>query len=269
LVLLHGGGGTKTSLAYHLGMNSNPSAVSVNSVNWAWLEANHLMLVLPQGQHLSSEPEAATWSNHAMNSGQDDQAFLVALAARIRADYGVSQVVLMGHSMGGTMANRMWCESPSSFDAYVSLAGPASAYYQDAATPCAPGSAARPYLGVVGAADEVMQTTDAWAGPLWSVNPTLVLASLNAWDNSQMVAEWPQQQRRVSAMCGETLSLEGFTTTGQVDTWRACNQKLVLQRVNGAQHAVDSLETQLGATTTPNVNLMDAVVAFLAAAAPL
>jgi hypothetical protein len=124
-------------------------------------------------------------------------------------------------------------------------------------------------MGLIGSVDEVMQTADAWEGPLWSVNPPVVLASFNAWENTQMLAEWPQLLAKAGLMCGETPGLASATTAGQVDTWTACQQKLVLKRVNGAQHATDSLETQLGASSIPSVNLMDAAMAFLANASAL
>jgi poly(3-hydroxybutyrate) depolymerase len=205
---------------------------------------------------------ATTWSNHAMTSGQDDKAFLQALAAKIRSEYGLADITLMGHSMGGVMANRMWCESPASFNRYVSLAGPASSTFNQPATPCAPGSAAAPYLGVIGDSDSVMQTAGAWAAATWSVNPVVVASSVEAWVNRGVIGEFHQQQARTAMVCGGLLESNGFTTSGNVDTWSTCAGKLVLKRVRGADHGVASLDMQMGAAST--VDVMDTVMAFAA-----
>ncbi|MES1162985.1 MAG: hypothetical protein ABUL50_07965, partial [Rhizobacter sp.] len=72
IVLLHGGGGNKSAIAYQVGLNADTSTTTFSTINWTWLDANKVMLVVPQGQHLSSEPNATTWRNYAMDSGQDD-----------------------------------------------------------------------------------------------------------------------------------------------------------------------------------------------------
>jgi polyhydroxybutyrate depolymerase len=262
LVLLHGGGGNKSAIAYQLGLNSSTETTTASTINWTWLEANKLMVVVPQGQHLASEPNATTWNNYAMTSGQDDKAFLQALVARVRADYGVSSVALAGHSMGGAMTNRIWCESPGSFDAYVSLAGPASAHFLNAATPCAPGSAAKPYMGIIGDADDVMQTAGRWEAATWTVNPVWVQASVNAWVNDQVIAELAQQQQRTSQLCGATLAANDYSSTSQVDTWSSCSGRLQLLRVHGADHGVASLDAGMGASSTMDV--MNTLMAFIA-----
>jgi len=261
IVLLHGGGGNKSAIAFQVGLNSDASTTTVGTIAWSWLDANKVMLVVPQGQHLASEPNATTWRNYAMDSGQDDKAFLQALAARIRSEYGVASITLMGHSMGGVMTNRMWCESPATFDAYVSLAGPASSAFNQAATPCAPGSAARPYMGIIGDSDQIMQTAGAWEAATWTVNPVWVQASVTAWDNDVVIGEFHQQQARTAIVCGATLQSQDFVNAGNVDTWTSCAGKLVLKRVLGADHGVASLDALMGATS--NLDVMNAVVAFV------
>ena len=261
IVVLHGGGGDKTAVAYQLGMTANTTSATTATVNWAWLDAHKVMLVMPQGQHLASEPNATTWSNRAMNSGVDDVAFLQALAAKIRADYGISEISLMGHSMGGVMINRMWCESPQTFNAYVSLAGPVSASFNDPATPCQPGSsAAKPYLGIIGDSDEVMQTAGVWEAATWTVTPTVVIAARTAWDNNIVIGELHQQQARTSIMCSAVLDPSAFVAEGNVDTWSTCGGKLVLKRVRGGEHGVASLDALMGNGAT---DVMDAALAFV------
>jgi len=262
LVLLHGGGGNQSAIAYQLGLNSSATTTSMATIDWAWLDAHQVMLVVPQGQSLPAEPGATTWSNHAMNSGQDDQAFLQALATRLRADYGLTHLTLMGHSMGGAMTNRMCCESPATFDAYVSIAGPASSFYAHAGTPCAPGAATRPYLGIVGDADGVMQTAGAWTAATWTVNPLFVGLSFRAWDNDVVIGEFQQQKARAALMCGGTLTEGGFVRDGNVDTWSACDGRLVLQRVSGADHGIASIDERIGTSSAHDV--IDAAAAFAA-----
>ena len=262
IVLLHGGGGDKSAIAYQVGLNADASTTSASTIHWAWLDANKVMLVVPQGQHLASEPNGTTWSNYAMNSGQDDKAFLQVLAAKLRSDYGMASITLMGHSMGGVMTNRMWCESPGTFDSYVSLAGPASSEFNKAATPCAPGSAARPYMGIIGDSDDIMQTAGVWEAATWTVNPTVVLASVTAWDNNVVIGEFHQQQARASIVCGGTLASTAFTNAGNVDTWVSCANKLLLKRVHGAEHGVASIDAQMGASS--NLDVMNAVMGFVA-----
>jgi polyhydroxybutyrate depolymerase len=263
IVLLHGGGGDLNAVAYQVGLNASATGTTASTINWAWLDANHVTLVIPQGQHIASNPGATTWSNYAMTSGQDDKAFLQALAAKIRSDYGLADITLMGHSMGGVMTNRMWCESPATFNRYVSLAGPASSTFNQAGTPCAPGATAPPYMGIIGDSDSVMQTAGAWEAATWTVNPALVLASIEAWANDVVVGEFHQQQARTAMVCGAGLGSNGFTTSGNVDTWSSCVGKLVLKRVRGADHGVASLDAQMGAIST--LDVMDAVMAFAVA----
>jgi len=260
IVLLHGGGGDLNAVAYQVGLNSSATSTTAATINWAWLDANKVTLVVPQGQHIATNPGAATWSNYAMTSGQDDKAFLQALATKVRSEFGLADITLMGHSMGGAMTNRMWCESNATFNRYVSLAGPASSTFNQAGTPCAPGSAAAPYMGIIGDADSVMQTAGAWEAATWSVNPVVVASSIEAWLNRIVIGEFHQQQARTAMACGGVLDSNGFTTSGNVDTWSTCAGRLVLKRVRGADHGVASLDAQMGAAST--VDVMDAVMGF-------
>lgn len=265
IVVLHGGGGDKTNVAYQLRMNNSSVAVSVSTINWDWLREHKTLLVFPQGQHLSDQPRAMTWSNRAMDSGADDVAFLQALAQWVRDRYGVRSVALMGHSMGGTMANRLWCEQPQTFDAYVSLAGPASAYFDAAgAHACAP-EVVRPYLGISGDADQVLQTTlGRWADAQWSINPAVEWAAGSALLDASLLGEWAQQQRRVARACGETPVLDTPTSTVvNVTTWSHCGGTQVLQRISEATHAIDNLSDRMGESATDTTVIMDTVMTFL------
>ncbi|GAA0761930.1 hypothetical protein LRH25_22215 [Ideonella azotifigens] len=256
IVALHGGGGNNVSISYQLGLNTSQTDLASSTINWTWLENNHVMLVFPQGQHIAGQDGATTWSNRVMTSGQDDKAFLIGLAAKLRADYGISKITLMGHSMGGAMTNRMYCESNATFDSYVSLAGPASVDFSTGAAVCDPagtaaGKAVAPYMGIIGDSDPVMRTFDPitgasnWGDDLWTINQVLIYAAGDAWVNDQVINEQVQQQVRATAMCGETVAASP-TNSGNVDTWSNCGGKLVLKRIHGAGHGVDSLAAQMG-----------------------
>ena len=57
-----------------------------------------------------------------MSSGQDDVSFLRALVSHLRGSLSLPRMYLTGHSNGGMMANRMWCETGDSlFDGFVGL----------------------------------------------------------------------------------------------------------------------------------------------------
>jgi polyhydroxybutyrate depolymerase len=129
LVFLHGGGGTKEGLEASL------------NVTLDWAETHGVLLAFPQGQSLQtcvSPPcKAYTWSNYVMDSGQDDVAFLDALALYLYNTTAAAfpalplgaRLSLAGHSNGAMMANRVWCETgDATFDNFFSFEGPPSSY---------------------------------------------------------------------------------------------------------------------------------------------
>lgn len=264
IVALHGGAGNNTAIAYQLGLNSSDSETTTNTINWDWLHANKVIMVFPQGQHIEGADGATTWSNYAMTSGQDDVAFLQALAAKLKSDYGVTQIDLMGHSMGGAMTNRMRCESPATFDGYIALAGPASEHFDPAgATPCVP-SVNRPYMSISGDADQVMQTTlGRWSNDNWNINPIVEWAGNAAFLDGTMMGEWPEQRVRVTQKCGETVaSLSApSVASGNIQTWTNCGGSMVIKKIAGADHGVASMAAQMDASNATVV--MDTVMSFL------
>ncbi|HPH69284.1 MAG TPA: prolyl oligopeptidase family serine peptidase, partial [Kofleriaceae bacterium] len=129
VVFLHGGGGNKETIAEQLGLRVLNGAMVATDA--AWLIAHNVAFVFPQGQaHAGSN--GFTWSNYVMTSDVDDVGFLNDLASAIRSGTltpalaATARVAIAGHSNGGMMANRMWCEAPATFDAFVAFAGPAS-----------------------------------------------------------------------------------------------------------------------------------------------
>lgn len=256
VVYLHGAVGRNEQFAHYLGLNSADAAPTDQSVNWAWLNAHKILAVFPQGQAIPADPLSYTWSNHVMTSGQDDVAFLRALAAYVRSQYGVPRVYVMGHSNGGMMVNRMWCESPETFDGYVSLAGPASRHYLAQATACAPG-VAQPYYGIVGDQDEVLQVNGDWEAVTWEINPLLAAGADTAFVDPVLIGEWHQHLSRAGLMCGEQPQLNQGISDGMIETWTACSGRLKVQRARQAGHAIESLEATAG------VRMIDAAAEFI------
>ncbi len=243
LVVLHGGSGKNYLIANTLGINLSTDPPTSATVNWTWLAAQKLIAIFPQGQTIPEAPSSFTWNNHAMVSGQDDQAFLVALAAYARSTYGISKVAVAGHSMGGTMVNRMWCQSPTTFDAHIALAGPASSYFLGPTTACQPASPA-PYMGIIGSSDTIMQTGAGWDVPTWVISP--LVSKTGAFVNDTVVSEWAQHQRRAALRCAQAPTLADKVVAGQVETWSHCNGSIVVRQVLGADHGINSLEARAG-----------------------
>lgn len=243
LVFLHGGGGTKEG-----------GATNELGVDMAWVASSRTAVILPQGQAVAGAPKATTWSNYVMTSGQDDVAFLSALASALRSgsfDARVptqSRVYLAGHSNGGMMANRMWCELPAAFDAYGALAGPASiqlapfAIESDGgidplagAHACAP-TVVRPYLGVVGDGDSIIQTKGNVEEDVWAVNTCLQQGDGGSFVDPRLVNERRMHDFRVTKFCAGAPSTP--QTSGAVTSRSDCVGKIQLETVAGAEHCV-------------------------------
>jgi polyhydroxybutyrate depolymerase len=259
-VLMHGGGGHKEDFARGIGMVDD-----AGKVDEAWLIASRMVVAMPQGQIVPPDG-VPSWTNGVMLSGQDDQAFLTDLAAALRAGTlagqpPVGRLYVAGHSNGGMMSNWMWCRAPEVFDAYGSLAGPA-ARRLDAklgSAPCAP-AVARPYLGIVGSADDVLQTDGNWEKPFWSITPALTKKTIS-WDDPDLVNEERfHTMTRVPAVCGAASAAPA--EVGKTTRWSDCDGKVRLIRVNGANHPMTSLSALSGLT------LRDELLAFFVASEP-
>lgn len=225
IIFLHGGGGTKEKFAQALGIDE------------PFLSRFDLLAVFPQGQ--TKMGGNRTWSNYVMDSGQNDVAFLTDLSAFVRSRYKVKKVYVVGHSNGGMMANRLWCEAPEPFDGFGSFAGPASvALGPDGKAPCNP-KVKRPYVGVVGDRDRVLQTSGSFDQPVWSVRPLLVT---DAFTDPKLVNEVRfHTEVRAPLMCGERPAAQPTQKRGKTSVWSACNGKLELIRVSGGGHPIDDL----------------------------
>ncbi len=295
VIFLHGGGGTNYGMAYDLGLNDADTKPLAIDVDFSWLSANKIIAVFPQGQGLRV---GGTWNNWVMDSGQDDETMLQALAAYIQKTYGVSSIYLVGHSNGGMMVNRMWCESPATFDGYVALAGPASQHYLTPGNACAPlQSELRPYFGLLGAQDTVLCDNGAstvagpddpvdgcsssanWSSSTWTVSSAYVQGnSASNWVNPVLINESQQQLLRAGLLCGETALTPDLADSNSLSTiWTNCGGSLRLQEVLGANHPLSyshelcplldrdqcSLEVASGSGSAGSTGLLGVIVAFL------
>lgn len=239
VVFLHGGGGSKSQAAEQLGLRTEAKDGTV-TYDSAWLSANHIAFVIPQGQAPNGQ-RGYTWTNYVMTSGVDDMAFMTALASAIRSGGldpslpALSKVAVAGHSNGGMMTNRLWCEAPSSFDAFVSFAGPASVHLGIGADhACAP-SSTKPYIGYVGDQDTVLQTSGKSDVATWTVAPTL--ANTPGFVDPDLVNEaFFHRDVRVPKACAGAPSAP--VTVGPLTTFSDCSGKIKLVRVQGADHCL-------------------------------
>lgn len=254
VVFLHGGGGRKSYSAYQLGIKEGISESDYTHIDEEWLSQNNILLIFPQGQSIEAAPLSTTWSNHVMDSGADDMAFLRELASHIRTNYGVDYVAIAGHSNGGMMTNRVWCEDPSIFDAYISFAGPMAYYYVSHPEEC-PLQVIKPYMGMIGGNDTIIQTQDNWNDIMWEVNPNYQTA---AFVNPFLINEFDAYGARRSLRCGSIGGTDELRVLeGNNNAWLGCNNAMVLIKVETSDHSVESLEA------ASNSTLRDLMMVFI------
>ncbi|MDH5572375.1 MAG: hypothetical protein OEY89_11455 [Gammaproteobacteria bacterium] len=221
----------------------------IEAINNDWLVANKVIAIFPQGQ--STDSSYATWDNHAMLSGTDDSAFLEHISRYIISEYGISDIYLVGHSSGGIMVNRIWCERPDLFKAYISISGAASEFYLS--HPCVP-ETRRPYLGVIGAHDGVLQVMGNLDRPTWDMGSSL--PNVN-FINPVVINEAFQHRYRSNLMCNEMPDQLNYRSDGVVDSWINCGGAQQLLLFQSGNHSVESLEAQSG------YKLIDVITSFL------
>jgi poly(3-hydroxybutyrate) depolymerase len=250
IVFLHGAGGTKHFFAHQLGINLSDVESSYDTVNEQVILENKILAVFPQGQALPQSPGAYTWSNYVMTSGQNDLQFIKDLVGYIAARYQINTFYIVGHSNGGMMANRIWCESPELFEGYVAVAGPPSERFLAPQTPCSPAEV-KPYLGIVGSADNVLQVTGNWDASTWTINPLLIAPPLPV--SAEIVDPVLAGERyflttRVAQRCGASVKYgdEDAVVEGSLTRWSFCNNSIELLRVESAGHTLESLEARAG-----------------------
>ena len=298
MVFLHGGGGQKEG-----------TEASLN-VTLGWAEDNGVLLAFPQGQSLQScrRPpcKAFTWNNYVMDSGQDDIGFLRALAARLRGAGAPAaapaaattataaafpalppgaRLTLAGHSNGGMMANRVWCETGDAvFDAFASFEGPMSSWFDANVTSTADRKVCQapsrvappPYMSVIALNDTVVGNTPAMhlSDETWPVALKTTMLSPYAFVNHAVMNEiGVYAQVRAPLRCGEWPSRSPSAVTDQAQLFSACGGAVALTALIGASddgtcpglsagHCIRFLQARLGR------GLLDFVLAWVAKLPP-
>jgi polyhydroxybutyrate depolymerase len=235
IIFLHGYGVNKHHAAYQFGINLSDIDTDYGTVNEEILLTKKVMAIFPQGQAVSTSPEAYTWSNYVTTSGQDDMKFIHDLVGFISAQYGITRFFIVGHSTGAMLVNRIWCESPNLFDSYVGVSGPPSEHFLDPLTLCSPAEA-KPYLGIVHSEDAVLGVQQSnWDAPTWTINESLMLPPADEeFIDPVVIGERYFLSTRVAKRCGEAVE-DGdasATTVGSVTAWSFCENSIRLLRVD-------------------------------------
>ncbi len=270
VVFLHGGGGSKEGGADQLGLGTGTGGST--ALDAAWLGSHDIVFVFPQGQ-AKSGTKGNTWNNYVMTSDVDDVAFLTALAGGLRtgsldpAVPAVSHVTVSGHSNGGMMANRLWCEAPQAFDAYVAFAGPASVHLGASADhACAP-SVARPFLAYVGGKDSVLRTDGNWTEPVWTIAP--ILAKTPGFVDPDVANELTFHTTvRVPKTCAGPVAAPTTSPDGATTTWSDCGGQIQLVRVTEADHCMSGSKCTHTFESETGRRMIDVLTGFAASPAP-
>ncbi len=284
VVMIHGGGGLKENFAYALGFKNtsegvyNSNSDAVDGYIEDFLAQHNVALIFAQGQALPAKPESYTWSNTIMNSGQNDVAFLQLLAQELRQTWNFTKVYLSGHSMGGVMTNRMWCQSPTTFDGYGSISGPLSNQLYSSCNP----SVKKPYIHITGLNDRILQIVeDPTVGPNinHATDTTLTLDSLTrtlggvAFVHSapEFRNELVSYSWRANLMCAETASAKVYSPIGtnwKTATQENCGGNLKMVQLKNRDHCSgnrageDSYKCDVAMTTTGTTEILDILVDF-------
>ncbi|MED5618473.1 hypothetical protein [Ideonella sp. BN130291] len=239
VVFLHGLGGRSFQMARDLGLNSVMAPPTMNTVNWDWLTRNGIIAVFPQATTPAGST-LPTWSDYVQSSGQDDVGFLKALSASLKAQYGATEVSLSGHSNGGAMTARMWCEATTAYKAFVTLAAPmpSSSFPSPAAT-CTPLVPA-PYHAVVGGQDTKLAQFFQAAQPPSAEQMAAGLSS------PTLAYEWSRHYDRSFRVCSEWPALAARSTANAGPGWSQCGGRVRYTVVSKADHPIASLEQYAG-----------------------
>lgn len=180
--------------------------------------------------------------------------------------------------MGGVMTYRMWCESPTTFDGYGSIAGPLSNnLYNSCNSPVK-----KPYIHITGLNDRILQVVeDPTVGPNvdHSNDATLTLDSLTrTLGGVAFVHPAPEFRNeltsygwRAQLMCSEVASAKVYIPLGlnwHTATQENCGGNLKMVQLKGRDHCSgnragdDSYKCDVAMTTTGTTEILDFLVDF-------
>jgi poly(3-hydroxybutyrate) depolymerase len=237
MIFLHGGGGIKEKVENSLGASLELA------------ERHSMLLAFPQGQSKQtcrSPPcKAYTWSNYVMDSGQDDVSFLRALVSHLRGSFSLPRMYLTGHSNGGMMANRMWCETGDSlFDGFVSISGPPSSWFaknsgteHKACEAASQFGSPPPFLSIFAYTDSVVGHTPEQHidNELWPLSKITRLLSPFAFVNDALLNDiFAFVQLRAPLRCGESPPRTPSTETDHLRVFSACSGTAAVAAIKGA-----------------------------------
>jgi poly(3-hydroxybutyrate) depolymerase len=274
VVFLHGGGGSKEGGGDQLGLRVESGTAPNTTVAYdtAWLGAHDVAFVFPQGQ-AKAGTRGFTWNNYVMTSDVDDVAFLAALSSAIRGGTldntvpAIPRIAVSGHSNGGMMTNRLWCEAPQAFDAFIAFAGPASVHLGVSGYhPCTP-AAQKPYLGYVGGKDTVLQTDGNWLQDVWTIGAPL--ANTPGFVDPNLVNELTFHKTvRVPKTCAGPIGTPSVGNGGATTTWSDCGGKTQLVRVTNADHCMSGTKCTHTFESETGRRMIDVLTEFFTAQAP-
>lgn len=281
LVILHGGLGTKETIAYQFDvLTNNTPTPTVSDVNWAMLAAKSCAVYVPQGQTCQTanagtynphavDTAAATWYNKQMFSGADDMSALADLRLKIKADNPSltdDKIHIIGHSNGGMMVKRLLYDSPI-FAGHGCVSGPVTwPYFYSKYQP----ATLRPMWEQWGENDNILgiyqgpqgSAASHWTDARWYMGVgTLSVADTfgegpggGSWTPRK--ANYVPPQRATPKIFSawntglgagsEAWSEAAGVVSGNLKTWSYAGGRVITRFVSGANHGCAQQETQTG-----------------------
>jgi polyhydroxybutyrate depolymerase len=227
---------TRKNSSYFGGKNDN------SVINQNYVDARKVAFIFPQGLSHPNKPGFTGWSNTLMTTNHNDVLFLKDLASTLRAQ-GFRKVFLMGHSMGGSMTNIMYCEHPTAFDGYIASAGPMpitkNAGTRTRPEPCVP-NVARPHMHFAPLDDTVIGLNGKTSAPITQLDAATFIAGGGTWagvwqlDKIEFVNELVLSNNRALIRCDSAKRATTSLPHGSVTNY--CSGSIRIRRINGANH---------------------------------
>jgi poly(3-hydroxybutyrate) depolymerase len=262
VIVLHGGGGSKHSIANFLGIKTSSVAsyAASNAVNENYIDLNNVAFIFPQGQSKADAPNFFGWTNTLMNSSANDSMFLGALATALKRVDGFKKVFIIGHSMGGTMVNSLYCKLPERFDGFASLAGPQSKFQTGQNSACVP-KVAKPHMHFAAMNDSIIGLAGNHSAITTKIDNKTYLMGRGGWVNNTsnnviFLNELLITHQRASIRCGSTAKV----TSGDVDSY--CNGSIKIKKMAGTEHCSGNGSGCMNAVAGGGTSLIHQAVNF-------